>query len=354
MTKKKYPSKRPSSKRRNSRKKSSSAGRFTKILIVVLGAAIVSILMMVAGWIGYEAGSQKSATACKREIAQYRGDIERLRKRLHRIPAAGEVPKVEKERGTAPKEAKTEDLSEIKDFAESGGVEKEIFKPLPKKSLSKVPKLAIIIDDVAFASQVRAIRKLPWHITPSLFPPTRRHPDTPKIAASLNHYMIHLPMEAMHYNQPEDHTLTTNYTKSEIDNRIRKIRHWFPGARFINNHTGSRFTSDMAAMKRFYPIAKRYGFVFIDSRTTPETAVPRVCKIYHDPYIARDIFLDNKPQKSYIQNQLRKAVRIAKSHGYSIAIGHPHTSTLKALADSKKILENVDVVYMDELYRIIR
>ena len=110
----------------------------------------------------------------------------------------------------------------------------------------------------------------------------------------------------------------------------------------------------MAAMSRFYPIAKTYGFHFIDSRTTPKTVVPEICKRYGDPYIARNVFLDNEENITYIQNQLKEAVKLARAHGYAIAIGHPHEATLKALARSGKILKGVKLLYIAELYDKIK
>ncbi|WP_300368326.1 divergent polysaccharide deacetylase family protein [Hydrogenimonas sp.] len=348
MAKQKHPH-RNTKRTPRKRKKQTFSTRFKIYLIGgTIVVSIVAILMGLAGWIGYEMGKEQASKRYHSTVTHYQRDIEKLRKKLKLPPASG-TPKIHPKRSPD----KAENLSEIKDYVQAGG--KESSRPAVKEGVRlKHPKLAIIIDDVAFASQVKTIRALPWAITPSIFPPTSRHPDTPKLAAKLDHYMIHLPMEAMHYNNPEDGTLTTESSNAEIDLRIRKLRHWFPQAHFINNHTGSKFTADMASMERFFPIAKRYGFVFIDSRTTPKTVVPRICKEYHDPYIARDVFLDNNPDIDYIQNQLKKAVRIAKSQGYAIAIGHPHASTLKALADSKSILKGIDVVYIDELYEKIR
>ena len=71
---------------------------------------------------------------------------------------------------------------------------------------------------------------------------------------------------------------------------------------------------------------------------------------YGDPYISRDIFIDNVQSRAYILGQLRKAVSIAKKRGYAIAIGHPHKATFDALRHAENILRGVDVVYMDELY----
>jgi len=70
--------------------------------------------------------------------------------------------------------------------------------------------------------------------------------------------------------------------------------------------------------------------------------------------LARDIFLDNIADIGYIKNQLKKAVKLAKKHGYAIAIGHPHSTTFKALATSGTILKDVDIVYIDELYKTLR
>ena len=57
----------------------------------------------------------------------------------------------------------------------------------------------------------------------------------------------------------------------------------------------------------------------------------KYAKKYNVPYLARNIFLDNKQEYNYIQTQLKKAIAIAKKSGYSIAIGHPHKITLKVL-----------------------
>jgi len=58
------------------------------------------------------------------------------------------------------------------------------------------PKLVLIIDDIARPAQLKALKKMPWHITPSIFPPSELSKNTPKLAAGLKHYMVHLPLES--------------------------------------------------------------------------------------------------------------------------------------------------------------
>ncbi len=356
--------KRASLTRKKSGRSTSKAVKGRHRLLPILFFLIL-LLIGGAGWFGYELGVKKSSEACSRKVADYRNDLEKVRARLAKLESQTSL-RQEKKAFQPPKHRKIppppktmEAPSEIRDYLSAGGSHKPLksVAPLTKKApteTSRKPELAIIIDDVAFPSQLRAIRSLPWHITPSLFPPSSRHPDTAQMARGLRHYMIHLPMEALHYNHPEKVTLLTSYDEAQIKKRIDDLRRWFPNARFINNHTGSRFTSDMAAMERFYPIAKRYGFHFVDSRTTPNTVVPEICKRYGDPYIARNVFLDNEENVTYIQNQLKEAVKLARAHGYAIAIGHPHEATLKALARSGKILKGVKLLYIDELYDKIK
>jgi polysaccharide deacetylase 2 family uncharacterized protein YibQ len=146
-------------------------------------------------------------------------------------------------------------------------------------------------------------------------------------------------------------TLKVTDGDAKMQARAKEIRKLFPKGKFLNNHTGSVFTSNYKAMKKMYGSLKREGFVFVDSRTAGSTKVQRIAKEFGDRYIVRDIFIDNTQSLSYIRKQLSKSVRIAQKRGFAIVIGHPHRVTFKALASAKNLLKNVDVVYMDELYR---
>jgi len=54
-------------------------------------------------------------------------------------------------------------------------------------------------------------------------------------------------------------------------------------------------------------------------------------------------------EKEYVLGQIKIAIKVAKSHGSAIAIGHPHKNTLQALYESKKLLKQVDLVYINRL-----
>ncbi len=213
------------------------------------------------------------------------------------------------------------------------------------KQKIKKPLLVIVIDDISYSYQLKRIKALPFKVTPSIFP------QSYKLATNLNHFIIHLPLQSKSraLNKMKG-TLFINDSKKRIKKQIKKLRELFPKAKFINNHTGSSFTSNYIAMKRLYKEILNNNFIFIDSRTSSKSKVKKIAKELNQPYMARSIFLDNKQKISYIIRQLKMGVRFAKKYGYAIVIGHPHPATFRALELSKPILKGVKVVYIDELY----
>ncbi|WP_459816470.1 divergent polysaccharide deacetylase family protein [Campylobacter concisus] len=233
------------------------------------------------------------------------------------------------------------------------GAKKDDFAVVPFTPNSSVKgraKLVLIIDDVATFEHASMIKSIGLKITPSIFPATKTHPDTPSIARSFEFYMIHLPMQAKHFDSPEIGTLTVNESFESMLEKIKKIRKDFPRAKYTNNHTGSRFTSDYDAMDKAYRALIEQGFIFVDSKTIAQTAVARAAKKYNQPYISRDIFLDDDPSASAVRRELVAAVNLAKKRGYAIAIGHPKKNTIAVIKASKNnILKDVEVVYLKDI-----
>ncbi len=252
-----------------------------------------------------------------------------------------------------PKKVQNNYLSEIKDYEKSlkHGKKNNSAKSR-KKTLVEYngkPKLAIIIDDVSFQNQIKLLHRIPYKINPSFFPPTRRHPKTDIFAKEFSFALVHLPMEALNYVHPEPDTLLVGDSREIIKRKIESIKRKFPQIKYYNNHTGSRFTSDIKSMKLFLEIMDEEGLVFVDSRTTADTKAPVIFHAKHRKLLSRDVFLDNSIKPKDILKQLKTAVKIAKKHGFAIAIGHPHTNTLKTLINAKPYLKDVQTVYLNEL-----
>ena len=248
------------------------------------------------------------------------------------------------------KEEETAAPSEVLDYEKSIKISKKVSKrPETKGTYTGKPKLAIIIDDVSFPHHVRAIKKIPYKVTPSFLPPTKRHPNSHKLVKEFKFYMVHLPLEALNHSAVEMDTLLISDSYGRIKNRIHEVKNLFPEAKYYNNHTGSKFTSDYKSMDNLLRVFRNENLNFIDSRTTADTKSAQIAEKYGMSLFERDIFLDNSYDPNAIKKQLQKAVKVAKKKGKAIAICHPHNSTLKVLASAKSMLKDVEVVYVHEL-----
>lgn len=217
-------------------------------------------------------------------------------------------------------------------------------------AFSKKPYLAIIMDDIAYPKQFDELQKLGLKITPSFFPVSYYSPETARLAAKSEFYMVHLPLEAMNAQSPKFEWMRVNMDISKIQEIIAKIKKDFPKLEYINNHTGSKFSSSFRDMQRLLYVMDLYGIDFVDSRTSANTQAPKIYEESKRALLSRDVFLDNEQSTSYINYQISQAIEVAKQKGYAIAICHPHSATFRALKEAKStILNEVNLVYVKDL-----
>lgn len=120
----------------------------------------------------------------------------------------------------------------------------------------------------------------------------------------------------------------------ELQERVAGFLQRFPGAMGANNHMGSEFTEHEQQMEVVLQLLKSKNMFFIDSVTSPESAGLKVAHRLGIKSARRTVFLDNEQERNYILGQLKQAVRLARKNGTAIAICHPHSATIAALAAS--------------------
>jgi polysaccharide deacetylase 2 family uncharacterized protein YibQ len=85
---------------------------------------------------------------------------------------------------------------------------------------------------------------------------------------------------------------------------------------------GSKATADDTVMTAVLGYLKSRGKLFVDSRTTPDTAGPRVAEALGMPILQRDVFLDDDTDEADIATWFDKGVAEARTRGSAVAIGH--------------------------------
>ena len=230
------------------------------------------------------------------------------------------------------------------------GVPKEVIAPMSLRedddvslrqahdgdevAVSGPPRVAIVIDDLgADVVHTRRAIALPKAVALAFLPYPESTPTLAREAACGSHeILVHVPMQAIGAQNPGPMALSPSLAPEENIRRLDWAFTRVPGYAGINNHEGSLFTSDRAALVPVIEhLADRHAF-FFDSRTTADSQVVSVARAFGVASAARDVFLDDVQTIDAVDAELRMLEARARESGVAIAIGHPHEITLDAVA----------------------
>lgn len=220
----------------------------------------------------------------------------------------------------------------------------------------KSTRIAVIIDDIGF-SRTRAHRFLSLEI-PLSFSILPHVTHTRELAEALytagHEIMLHQPMEPVDKRaNPGPGALYTAYPRQAIVAEIERNIDAVPHVTGVNNHMGSKFTTDPAKMEQALGVVKSRALFFVDSLTTPRSAGFATASRIGIAAVRRNIFLDNCLTTQSILLQLARLQRRALQTGKAVAIGHPYPETVAALRifDQKLKKDGVQFVPISNLLR---
>ena len=253
---------------------------------------------------------------------------------------------------SALRELSRETATEVRQKPASHAVETKTEAP----GTPEIPRLSIIIDDIGFTDRYKDIIAIDVPITLAIIPFTPHAIESAEEGQSAGaEIILHLPMEPIDYpaTNPGTYALLTGMTEREILDKLRKNLETLPHIKGVNNHMGSRFTEDNAGMKIVLTEIKKRGLYFIDSRTSYRSVGFSLARSMDIRTAERSVFLDNVQTEAAIEKQLMEAVEIARKKGESLAIGHPHASTVAVLARVAPSLakEGIKLVYASQMAR---
>ena len=200
--------------------------------------------------------------------------------------------------------------------------------------LRQQPTIAIVIDDMgnSLKNGSRLI-DLPYPLTLS-FLPERRHTLTliEKAKSKNKEIMLHSPMQNKLGIKLGEGGLTENMSEMQIKQTLRKSFISVPHMVGLNNHMGSRLTTQPKVMNWVMQTVRQHPFFFLDSRTSANSVAAKLARKHGIPNLSRDIFLDHFQTRKFVQRQFIKLVELAKKKGTAIAIAHPHSVTVDYLS----------------------
>ncbi|MCX5707008.1 MAG: divergent polysaccharide deacetylase family protein [Candidatus Omnitrophica bacterium] len=225
--------------------------------------------------------------------------------------------------------------------------------PMVKPAVKPKVKIAIVIDDWGYnLNNLGYLKEIRYPLTLAVLPNLHYSRKISQEGSLLGFEIIlHLPMEPLENLRLEKNTITASMEKAKISMIIKQDLENMVNVRGVSNHMGSKVTRDERVMSIVFKELKKKNLYFLDSFVTPASVCAGLAKDSHLPFAERDIFLDNKEERSYIIRQLNKLKVKAKINGYAIGIGHDRKNTLSVLKEAMSQMEKegYKFVFVSEL-----
>lgn len=232
-------------------------------------------------------------------------------------------------------------------------------EPAEKKaggnSSSVTGRLAVVIDDAGLDLESQRIyEEIGVPLTLAVMP---NKMYTSEAAAEWSRYgmpvILHQPMEPVSGSGMEEKTILTSMSDEAIRYMLKESLEQIPQAVGINNHQGSRATTDARVMRVVMNELSHRGLFFFDSRTNTTTAADSAAASYGVPYARNDLFVDNSADEGEIRAMIQEGANRAKARGSYIIIGHCRPHTAAAFRDIVPQLQaqGIEFVYVSSLLR---
>lgn len=214
----------------------------------------------------------------------------------------------------------------------------------PRRTETRMGRVALVMDDMGESLEaLEVLLALKHPVTVAVVPGTPLAAETARKAHERGlEVILHLPLESLNNHDVlggSDGLLTTGMTAEQIEAGFQEALAGVPFAAGVNNHMGSRFTTEPEAVRLLLAAVKRAGLFFLDSRTTAQSVAYVEARKLRVPAAERDVFLDADEDRGRIHGRLVELFRTARQRGSAVGICHPFPETLEVLRTSFGELE---------------
>lgn len=225
--------------------------------------------------------------------------------------------------------------------------------PKPNTPAAVKGKLAVVIDDAGRDLESQHVyESLGIPLTLAVMP---NQVHTRDAALSWHAHglpvILHQPMESVSGIGMESKAILTSMGDEEIRSLLKSSLSQVPEAVGINNHQGSKATTDRHTMDVVMNELYHRHLFFFDSRTNSTTAADAAAASYGVPYVRNDLFVDNEADVAAISAMIREAAKRAQKYGTYVIIGHCRPKTAEAFRQMVPQLEKegIQFVYVSSL-----
>jgi polysaccharide deacetylase 2 family uncharacterized protein YibQ len=203
----------------------------------------------------------------------------------------------------------------------------------PKPAPEGRGTLAFVIDDAGNnLRELEPFLRFPGPLTIAVLPGLPHSAEAARrIRAAGKEVFLHQPMEALGGQYPGPGAVYAGMSREEVRALIERNLDEIGPVAGMNNHQGSRITMDGEIMEAVLALCRERGIVFLDSRTTADTAAPQAARRLGMAIGERDEFLDNEQEREAVIRSVSRGLEKAGVKGFAVMIGHTWSPELAAV-----------------------
>ncbi len=209
-------------------------------------------------------------------------------------------------------------------FTQDGSSTVERDSPSEVTPSEQGAKLFVIIDDVGYSLEdLSQFLALDIPLTFAILPNLEHSLSAVQLIAQHGHqYILHLPMEPLDRSLTDPQAILVSDSDQVIRDKIMAMTASLPNIQGVNNHMGSRASSDERIMRILFKQLKVQDLFFVNSLTSANTIRRDMADEIGLAYLERHFFLDHVTQPQSIAMALAKGAAQALTNGEAILIGH--------------------------------
>ncbi len=204
-------------------------------------------------------------------------------------------------------------------------------------------KIVIVIDDLGLNKRrARKTVALPGPLTLSYMAYAEDLDRQIQQARAAGHeMMLHIPMEPRSATiDPGPNVLLSGLPREELLKSINWNLDQTDKVVGINNHMGSRFTSDLEGMQTVTEVLNERGLLFLDSVTSGSSGAHSAAEDAGIPFAVRNVFLDHEDDLASIKRQLRATGRWQSAQALRLQLVIQGIKHLKPLVNGCRLYRN--------------
>lgn len=198
------------------------------------------------------------------------------------------------------------------------------------------PRIVVIMSEIGLSSarSRQAIERLPPAVTMAVMAYADERAEWIEASRAAGHEsLLAIPMEPDDYPRIDPGPEPLLIDRDDLENlaRFDNALSGIAGIVGVLAHRGSRFLEEQDRLRPILAATQDRGLIFVDSRSTPASAVAELAGELELYVLLNDRFIDEIPSRDQIDRRLAELEDIARRDGAAVGVASPRPVTIERI-----------------------